>query len=135
MSARFLLDTDICIYRLNNRSPGVRARFDRLRPAEAVISVVAFGELAFGAAKSRDPATANAHIESLLVIAAVAPLPTDAARHYAQIRRDLESRGMLIGSNDLWIAAHAKAANLVLVTNNEREFRRIGGLKIQNWAA
>jgi predicted nucleic acid-binding protein len=56
------------------------------------------------------------------------------AKFYGSIRAALAARGDIIGNNDLWIAAHAKAAGLILVTNNEREFRRIDGLEIQNWA-
>jgi tRNA(fMet)-specific endonuclease VapC len=62
-------------------------------------------------------------------------LPETAAENYGTVRAELESKGDLIGNHDLWIAAHALAAGLVLVTNNEREFRKVRGLKIQNWAA
>jgi tRNA(fMet)-specific endonuclease VapC len=62
------------------------------------------------------------------------PLPEKAAEFYGKTRAELESRGEVIGNNDLWIAAHAMAAGLTLVTNDEREFRRVRGLKIQNWA-
>ena len=62
------------------------------------------------------------------------PLPEKAAEIYGFIRADLESRGEMIGNNDLWIAAHALASGLTLVTNNEKEFRRVPGLKVQNWA-
>ena len=61
-------------------------------------------------------------------------LPPHAGEFYGSIRAALEAQGDMIGNNDLWIAAHAKAAGLVLVTNNEREFRRVRGLSIQNWA-
>jgi tRNA(fMet)-specific endonuclease VapC len=61
-------------------------------------------------------------------------LPPRAGEFYRAIRASLEARGEIIGNNDLWIAAHAKAAGLTLVTNNEREFRRVQGLKMQNWA-
>jgi tRNA(fMet)-specific endonuclease VapC len=61
-------------------------------------------------------------------------LPETAAETYGALHADLESRGEMIGNNDLWIAAHALAAGLTLVTNNEREFRRVRGLKMQNWA-
>jgi tRNA(fMet)-specific endonuclease VapC len=61
-------------------------------------------------------------------------LPEEAAEAYGTIRAKLESTGEMIGNNDLWIAAHAMAVGLTLVTNNEREFRRVHGLKIQNWA-
>jgi tRNA(fMet)-specific endonuclease VapC len=134
MRARFLLDTDICIYVLKRRSDAVLARFDRLKSGEAVISIVAFGELTFGARKSKSPDASRAYLEALTTVAAVEALPVEAAEYYAEIRHALESKGTPIGGNDLWIAAHAKAARLTLVTNNEREFRRVPGLRIQNWA-
>jgi tRNA(fMet)-specific endonuclease VapC len=65
----------------------------------------------------------------------VVPLPGEAATAYGEIRAALEARGEMIGGNDLWIAAHAQSSGLILVTNNEREFKRISGLKIQNWAS
>lgn len=134
MTPRFMLDTDICIYVLSRRSATILQRFDRLRPGEAVISNVAYGELLFGASKSRAPAVARAHAAALATVAAVAPLPLEAAARYGEIRHALEVKGTPIGNNDLWIAAHALATGLVLVTNNEREFRRVDGLKVQNWA-
>ena len=62
------------------------------------------------------------------------PLPAEAAEHYGAIRAELEHRGNPIGPNDLWIAAHARAEKLILVTNNQREFKRVKGLKVENWA-
>jgi tRNA(fMet)-specific endonuclease VapC len=61
-------------------------------------------------------------------------MPAEAAREYGALRAEFERRGEIIGNNDLWIAAHARAAGLILVTNNEREFKRVRGLKVQNWA-
>ena len=63
----------------------------------------------------------------------VAALPPECVEHYAAIRSDLERRGLIIGANDMWIAAHALALNLTLVTNNIREFNRIPGLNVENW--
>ena len=63
----------------------------------------------------------------------VLPLPMLAGRSYGEIWRSLEQRGEMIGGNDLWIAAHAMAAQLTLVTNNEGEFRRVSGLSVENW--
>jgi tRNA(fMet)-specific endonuclease VapC len=60
-------------------------------------------------------------------------MPENAGKYYGAIRASLESRGKAVGNNDLWIAAHAKAASLTIVTNNEREFQRVPGLKVQNW--
>lgn len=134
MTARYLLDADICIYALR-RVPAVLHRFDKLKHGEALISAIAYGELLFGALKSRAPDDARRNIEALVSIAAVATLPLDAAGHYATIRHALEAKGTPIGGNDLWIAAHAKASGLILVTNNQREFTRVSGLKLRNWAA
>lgn len=133
MSARYLLDSDVCIYALSGRHPAVTARFDRLAAGEAVISAIAYGELLFGASRSRDTTAAGARLTALTLVAGLAPLPLEAASHYAQIRRHLEAAGVPIGGNDLWIAAHARAAGLVLVSNNEREFRRVPGLEVENW--
>lgn len=133
MSGRYLLDSDICIYALSRRYPALLARFDRLRAGQALISAVAYGELLFGASKSSDTAAAGARLTALTLVASLAPLPLEAAGHYAEIRRHLEAAGTPIGANDMWIAAHARAAGLVLVTNNEREFRRVPGLEVENW--
>lgn len=74
------------------------------------------------------------HLEQIVQWIPVLPLPGAAANSYGMIRAELESIGQTIGNNDLWIAAHALAARLVLVTNNEKEFRRVRGLKVANWA-
>jgi tRNA(fMet)-specific endonuclease VapC len=71
---------------------------------------------------------------SLVSFLPVMPLPESAAREYGEIRAVLESKGMVIGGNDLWIASHAKASGLILVTNDGGEFKRVPGLKLQNWA-
>jgi tRNA(fMet)-specific endonuclease VapC len=133
MTARYLLDSDICIYALSGRHPAATARFDLLQPGEAVISAIAYGELLFGASKSRAPEAAAARLTALTLVASLAPLPLEAAGHYAEIRRHLEAAGTPIGGNDAWIAAHARATGLVLVSNNEREFRRVPGLAVENW--
>jgi tRNA(fMet)-specific endonuclease VapC len=133
MDARYLLDTNICIYIRRKRPEEVLRRFRTLRPGEAVLSVITFGELVYGAEKS---AQRRATLELLRELAQVLPvqgLPETAAESYGTIRAELERKGEMIGNNDLWIAAHAKAAGLVLVTNNERKFRRVRGLRVQNW--
>ncbi len=135
MAARFLLDTNICIYIRQKRPAEVLARFEKLKAGEAVLSVVTYGELRYGAAKSQHRQLATDRLNDLVTFLPVLPLPENAAYEYGEIRALLESKGETIGGNDLWIAAHAKASGLVLVTNNEREFKRVPGLKIQNWAA
>jgi tRNA(fMet)-specific endonuclease VapC len=134
MDARFLLDTNICIYIRRQKPPAVLARFQRLKPGEAVISVITYGELFYGVEKSQSHTEAGRRLAELASLMPVMPLPTAAGEFYGAIRAGLEVKGQMIGNNDLWIAAHAKAAGLTLVTNNEREFKRVPGLTIQNWA-
>ncbi len=133
MPIRYLLDTNICIY-IQRRKPGeVLARFKMLKPGEAAISVITWGELLYGAEKSRHREKALQVLEEFSTFIPVLPVPENAGKTYGIIRASLESKGKTIGNNDLWIAAHARAAALTIVTNNEREFQRIPGLKVQNW--
>jgi tRNA(fMet)-specific endonuclease VapC len=134
MEPRYLLDTTICIYIRQNRPEQVLRRFRKLRPGEAALSVITYGELLYGAAKSTQMAAAVERLRELVQLVPALPLPEAAAESYGTIRADLESKGEMIGNNDLWIAAHALASGLTLVTNNEQEFRRVRGLRLQNWA-
>jgi tRNA(fMet)-specific endonuclease VapC len=133
MTPRYLIDTDIFIHIRQKRLPQVRARFDRLQPGEAVISAVVYGELLYGAAKSANAAKALQAIEEVVSLLSVEPITPDVAHEYGAMRALLEKKGEIIGNNDLWIAAHARTAGLTLATNNEREFKRVPGLKVQNW--
>lgn len=133
MAARFLLDTNICIYIRQRRPPAVLERFRQLQPGEAVLSVITFGELVYGAEKSQFRDRARRQLAELAGLLPIMELPSRAGEFYGSIRASLAAEGGIIGNNDLWIAAHAKARGLILVTNNEREFRRIQGLEIQNW--
>jgi tRNA(fMet)-specific endonuclease VapC len=131
---RYLLDTDICIYIAKRRPAQVQARLATLPAGAVAMSVITYGELWHGATRSQRSAEAFAILEHLARAAPVLTLDEDAARHYGEIRAVLESKGRPIGNNDLWIAAHARAAKLTLVTNNEREFSRVDGLAVENWA-
>ncbi len=133
MEPRYLLDTNICIYIRRKKPEQVLRRFRKLRPGEAVLSVITYGELLYGAAKSEQRAVALERLRELINLLPALPLPEAAAEAYGRTRAALESKGEMIGNNDLWIAAHALAAGLTLVTNNEKEFRRVRGLNIQNW--
>jgi tRNA(fMet)-specific endonuclease VapC len=133
MEPRYLLDTNICIYIRQKRPEEVLRRFRKLRPGEAVVSVITYGELQYGAAKSEHRASALERLSELVNLLPALSRPEAAGETYGAIRARLESKGEMIGNNDLWIAAHALAARLTLVTYNEREFRRVRGLKIQNW--
>jgi len=133
METRYLLDTNICIYIRQRRPDEVLRRFSRLEPGEAAISVITYGELLYGAAKSLQRQVALVKLRELIHLMPALPLPEAAAETYGSIRYDLEAKGEMIGNNDLWIAAHALASGLTLVTNNEKEFRRVRALKVQNW--
>jgi tRNA(fMet)-specific endonuclease VapC len=134
MAARFLLDTNICIHIRRRRPPEVLARFQRLKPGEAVLSVITYGELVYGVEKSQFREQAARQLSELVGLLPVMEIPLQAGQFYGTMRAALEAKGEMIGNNDLWIAAHAKAAGLTLVTSNEREFQRIQGLTVQNWA-
>lgn len=135
MAARYLLDTDICIFIRRRHLPQLQAKFARLLPGDAVMSVVTHGELLYGAEKHVNRISALETLEELVTHIMVIPTSHDVAHEYARLRATLEKRGEVIGNNDLWIAAHALAEKLVLVTNNEREFKKVPGLKVENWAS
>jgi tRNA(fMet)-specific endonuclease VapC len=132
---RYLLDTNICIYIRKKKPERVSERFHRVGSGEVAISVITYGELLYGANKSAQRARSVATVQEFVSIVPPLPLPENAAEAYGLIRAELEGRGEMVGPNDLWIAAHALASGLTLVTNDEREFRRVRGLKLQNWAA
>jgi tRNA(fMet)-specific endonuclease VapC len=131
---RYLLDTNICIYIRRERPKAVLDRFKTLPPGSTAISLITYGELVYGVRKSPDPHGAMMILEELTALIPVLPMAADAAETYGTIRSDLAARGELIGNNDLWIAAHAKSLGMILVTNNEKEFQRVSGLTIENWA-
>lgn len=135
MPARYLLDTNICIYIAREKPVEVAARFAELRPGDAAISVITWGELRFGAEKSKRRREVLAMLDEFASLVPVMPIPKDAGGRYAAIRANLESAGTPIGNNDLWIAAHALAADVTLITNNGREFGRVDGLRVDNWVA
>lgn len=133
MGVRYLLDTNICIYIAKFNPPTVRERFVRHSAEELAMSVITLGELRHGAEKSDASKKAFSAIELLVTAIQVMPIDNAVAHQYGKIRAKLELAGQTIGNNDLWIAAHAKAEDWILVTNNEREFKRVAGLKIENW--
>ena len=133
MKPRYMLDTNICIYIAKHQPPEVKARFERLKPGQLVMSAITYGELYYGACKSSQRARALTQIEELVQDIPVENLDLITARVYGEIRATLERQGHPIGNNDLWIGAHAMALAVTLATNNEREFKRIAGLSVENW--
>lgn len=130
---RYLLDTDICVHIARHHPPALRLRFERAQPGELAMSVVTYGELRHGAETSQKRDQALAILARLTEAITILPLPENTGAHYGAIRAALEKAGAPIGANDLWIAAHALAEDLTLVTNNGREFKRIDGLRVENW--
>lgn len=131
---QYLLDTDICIYIAKRKPAGVLTRLERLRPGDVGMSVVTYLELVYGAHKSQQVEANVARIRQLSHLIPVQALDTTAATHYGRLRAGFAKSGPLIGAYDLLIAAHALTLGLTLVTNNVHEFRRVPGLRLENWA-
>jgi len=130
----FMLDTDICIYIIKRKPINVLKRLESLQPGQLAMSAITFAELMNGAKKSQHVEANLARLKALGELIEIRPFDKQAAVCYGDIRSGLEKRGEMIGGNDLLIAAHALSLGWVLVTNNEREFGRVEGLKVENWA-
>ncbi len=135
MARRHVLDTNILSDLLKNPAGRVARKIASLSAEDRdslATSIVAAGELRYGAAKSGSPILAE-RVEQLLTAIEVMALEPDADRHYGIIRARLEKSGTVIGANDLWIAAHVLAMDGILVTDNVREFKRVEDLRVENW--
>ena len=130
---RRTLDTNICSYILRRHPASMIERFATLDREQLWLSAIVAAELRFGAAKLAAPRF-QAAVEAWLVGFDVRPWPLEATHHYAQIRTALERAGKPIGGMDLMIAAHALAEDSVVITNNAREFHRVPGLAVEEWA-
>lgn len=133
MPPRFLLDTNICIYRINKRPAAVFERFASLRMGEVAVSSITGAELSLGVSTSGSTRNRDA-LEKFLAPLEILPFDEPAMRAYGPLRTTLERSGTPIGALDLLIAAHALSAGCILVSNNLREFNRVPGLRSVNWA-
>jgi tRNA(fMet)-specific endonuclease VapC len=131
---RYMLDTDISSYIMKRSPPGVLERLKKVSVADLFISAITHSELMFGVEVSPRHQKDQSALDEFLRYVEVLSYPREAGLHYAQIRRHLRQRGTMIGANDLLIAAHARCLQLVLVTHNVGEFRRVPGLKIEDWS-
>jgi len=129
----YSLDTNVCIVYLNARYPTLLPRFQTISSSDIAVCSIVRAELFYGAAKSNDPAKTLARQEAFLQPYASLPFDEKSAQIYGKERGRLEKAGISIGPLDLLIAAVALANNLILVTNNTREFSRISGLQLENW--
>ena len=127
-----LLDTDITSYVFWHRDPEARRRFLGHAVGDVGISAITAAELRYGAAVKTSEARA---VERALLSLVIAPFDAAAADVYGEIRSTLRRRGTPIGAHDMLIAAHAIALDIPLATNNLREFRRVPGLRVENWLA
>ena len=131
----YFLDTNICIYLINQRPPSIVEKLMKFSPQELGISAIVVSELQYGVAKSSQSERNRQLLDAFLRPFQIVPYDAAAAEAYGLIRADLEKKGQPIGREDLLIAAHALAADLTLVTNNEAEFKRVPNLRVENWAA
>lgn len=131
--ARYMLDTDICSYVMRRSSNVLLKRLQSVPVSDVCVSVITKSELLYGVRVSPRRDQDRAAVDAFLRHVEVLGFPEEAADHYADIRADLTARGRMIGANDLFIAAHARSLDLVLVTNNVREFGRIPNLTMENW--
>jgi tRNA(fMet)-specific endonuclease VapC len=130
---RFMLDTNICIELLRGRAARLFQRMRRHSPDEISISSITLAELQYGASKSARPEHHAQAIIEFCAPLAILPFDSLAAEAYGPVRSDLERKGTPIGPLETLIAAHALSQDLILITGNEREFRRVSGLKVENW--
>lgn len=131
----WLLDTDTLAF-LINRAPGaerIKRRLSGRSPGEVRLSAITLSEVHYGLASGDVSLERRGALGELVALLQVDDYPADAARDFGEIRVALERAGRRIGPYDLLIAAHARHIGAVLVTNNEREFRRVPGLAVQNW--
>jgi len=130
---KYLLDTDICIELIRQRSPGLLQRVMALTPEDLGVSVVSVAELQYGVQRSREPERNQRALDLFLLPFAILDLDYEAAAQYGKVRAQLEAAGSPIGPYDLLIAAQALSRDLTLVTSNVREFRRVAGLRVEDW--
>lgn len=131
---KYMLDTNICIYAIKKRPASVIERLLSHDPDEICISAITYAELMQGVEKSQAKERNRLALSLFLSPITILGFGSAAAEEYGKIRAKLEQRGTPIGPMDMLIAGHAKAENLILVTNNTREFERVEELKIENWA-
>ena len=129
---KYMLDTNIVIYTMKNKQDSVRERFKK-HHGRMCISSITYMELVYGAERSSNPDRNLTSLEGFVARMDVLPLDDSAAAHAGQIRAELARLGMPIGPYDQLIAGHARSQGLVLVTNNEKEFARVPGLRTENW--
>src|SRR5262245_24883724 len=131
---KYMLDTNVCVDIMRERSPKAMQRLRTMRPDDVCVSAVTLSELDYGACRSSDPERNRLLTAEFMTPIDVVSYDDACAPHYGLIRALLESKGTPIGPLDTMIAAHALTLNATLVTNNAREFRRVPDLRVENWS-
>jgi len=130
---KYLLDTNICIYLIKKKPESVIKKFMKLRPGSVSITSITLSELYYGVIKSSKPDENMVALQEFISPLEILDFTNEDAIIYGKIRIELEKKGKLIGAMDLLIAAIAKSRELILVTNNTKEFSRVSDLIIENW--
>lgn len=130
---KIMLDTNICIYIIKRRPQSVLERFGSFLVGDIGISTITLAELEYGAARSAQRKKNREALEQFISALHIAAFDKPATETYGKIRAALEKKGLPIGAMDMLIAAHALSLGVRLVTNNEKEFRRVPGLRVENW--
>jgi tRNA(fMet)-specific endonuclease VapC len=130
---KYMLDTNICIYIIKQKPQNIIRRFREAKISEIGVSSITLSELEYGVMKSAKPEQNRMALAQFMAPIEIPFYDDTAAQHYGEIRAHLERQGKPIGSLDMLIAAHALSLNAVLITNNEREFKKVSNLKIENW--
>jgi len=130
---KYLIDTNICIYIMNKRPAGIIEKFKQFELGDVGISTITVSELQHGVAKSIHRKENQQRLEQFMAPLEILAYDEMAAEVYGDIRFHLEKYGQPIGPLDVLIAAHALSKNLILVTNNDKEFKRVKNLQVENW--
>jgi len=130
---KYLIDTNICIYIMNQRDISLIQKFKKLTVGDVGISSITLSELNYGVYKSSNVSINKVRLEEFLMPLEVSAYDEKSSVIYGQIRSQLEKKGQIIGPYDMLIASHAISEGLILITNNEKEFKRIKKLKYKNW--
>lgn len=132
---KYLIDTNICIYLIRQKSPALLEKFTRFPIGDIGVSSITVAELQYGVHRSAQHARNQQALEQFLIPLAILDFDYDAAQAYGRLSAHLEAHGTPIGSLDTLIAAHALAHQLTLVTNNVQEFARVPELTIEDWSS
>ena len=132
---RYMLDTDICSYVIRERPLEVFEQFKKVDVNQLCISTVTYAELIYGVEHSSSRKINRPIIDDFVRHLDIITWDEDAAEHYGKIRAFLRAEGNIIGSMDVMIAAHARSQNMILITNNDKHFKRVPKLRVENWVA